>query len=62
MSVSASSVGKDSNEGPESFEAAAVFFGKVVEELNKLINLAIEHENVFKSKFSLSFRVPCTYI
>ena len=29
----ASSVGKDSKEGPESFEAAAVFFGKVVEEL-----------------------------
>ena len=48
-----SSVGKDPKEapGPESWEAVAAFFAKVVEELNQLITLASEHENVYKSMY-----------
>lgn len=52
-----SSVGKNSKEGTESWEAVAAFFGKVVEELNKLITVATEQENVFKSKLREFFIV-----
>ena len=45
----ASSVGKKEKEGPEQWEAVSAFFTRIVEELNKLIALATEHENVFKS-------------
>lgn len=44
----ASSVGKNQKDGLASWEAVAAFFAKVVEDLNQLINLASEHENVFK--------------
>ncbi|CAL1693902.1 unnamed protein product [Somion occarium] len=46
--IAASTVGRSVKDGAASWEAVMNFFGQIMQEANKLVPLAVEHENVLK--------------